>query len=110
MRVRTEIDPNGEEEIVIRCKSRTEKIIQTEELIENAIKHNAVAESNPLVIKIEADGTYVHVSNNIIPKVTVSPSTGLGQKYIRRQYMDLSGKEIEIKRTEDRYCVTLPLL
>lgn len=79
-------------------------------LIENAIKHNAVTESNPLVIKIEADGTYVHVSNNIIPKVTVSPSTGLGQKYIRRQYMDLSGKEIEIKRTEDRYCVTLPLL
>lgn len=38
MRVRTEIDPNGEEEIVIRCKSRTEKIIQTEELIENAMK------------------------------------------------------------------------
>lgn len=80
-------------------------------LIENATKHNAVSADNPLRIKIESAGDgYIRVSNNIVPKITKSPSTGLGQKYIRQMYMDLSGKSIEIKSTADKYCVTLPLL
>lgn len=79
-------------------------------LIENAIKHNTVTETNPLIISIVSDNTNVQVSNNIIPKVTVAQSTGLGQKYIRNQYQDISGKEIDIIKTDDRYCVTLPLL
>ena len=79
-------------------------------LIENASKHNAVGTETPLVIKVESDGNQVRVTNNIIPKVTQVQSTGLGQKYIRQQYMDLSGKEIYIDRTDKEYCVTLPLL
>ncbi|MBO5418823.1 MAG: histidine kinase [Bacteroidales bacterium] len=80
-------------------------------LIENATKHNAVTVEKPLVIKVESgDEEYISVSNNIIPKVSMSESTGLGQKYIRRQYKDLSGKEIVIVRSEDTYKVTLPLL
>ena len=79
-------------------------------LIENAIKHNTVTEANPLIISIVSDNINVQVSNNIIPKVTTAQSTGLGQKYIRNQYQDISGKEIDILRTDDRYCVTLPLL
>ena len=79
-------------------------------LIENAIKHNAVTAENPLRISIQSEGDNLKVSNNIVPKVTVSPSTGLGQKYIRQQYLDLSGKHIGIERTGESYCVTLPLL
>lgn len=79
-------------------------------LIENASKHNAVGSETPLVIKVESDGTQVRVTNNIIPKVTKVQSTGLGQKYIRQQYMDLSGKDISIEKTDNEYCVTLPLL
>ena len=79
-------------------------------LIENATKHNAVSMEKPLMIKVESDGNNVKVSNNIIPKVTKSPSTGLGQKYIRQLYVDLSGKNIEIEQTDIEYCVTLPLL
>jgi LytS/YehU family sensor histidine kinase len=79
-------------------------------LIENATKHNAVSTDNPLVIKIKAEADKICVSNNIVPKLTVSSSTGLGQKYIRQQYMDLSGKGIEISRTDTEYNVTLPLL
>lgn len=79
-------------------------------LIENASKHNAVGSETPLVIKVESDGTQVKVTNNIIPKVTKVQSTGLGQKYIRQQYMDLSGKDISIEKTDNEYCVTLPLL
>ena len=79
-------------------------------LIENASKHNAVGAETPLVIRVESDGAQVKVTNNIIPKVTRSQSTGLGQKYIRQQYMDLSGKEIIIERTEKEYSVILPLI
>lgn len=79
-------------------------------LIENATKHNAVSTDNPLIINVKSDGKTVCVSNNIVPKVTRNQSTGLGHKYIRQQYMDLSGKEIEIIQTSDNYCVTLPLL
>jgi uncharacterized protein (DUF697 family) len=79
-------------------------------LIENATKHNAISEDDPLIIKIESDSQMMTVSNNIIPKITKVVSTGLGQKYIRQQYLDLSGKEIQIEKTNNTYCVTLPLL
>ncbi|MBQ7921708.1 MAG: response regulator transcription factor [Clostridia bacterium] len=38
MKIRTETVPEGEEEIVIRCRERTEKIMLLESLIENAVK------------------------------------------------------------------------
>lgn len=79
-------------------------------LIENATKHNAVSVDNPLLIKIEIKDDAIHVSNNIVSKVTVSPSTGLGQQYISHMYKDLSGKPVEIIKNEEFYCVILPLL
>lgn len=79
-------------------------------LIENATKHNAVNPEKPLVIEIKASGDYIKVTNNIVPKVTSVPSTGLGQKYIRQMYLDITGKQIEIVKTEESYSVTLPLI
>ncbi|MBQ8809055.1 MAG: histidine kinase [Bacteroidales bacterium] len=79
-------------------------------LIENAIKHNAVVEDTPLTISIKAEGESILVTNNLVPKVTKNPSTGLGQKYIRQMYLDLTGKQIGIENTEDFYRVTLPLI
>ena len=79
-------------------------------LVENVTKHNAVSADNPLIIRIESTGDHVRICNNIVPKVTRSASTGLGQKYIRQLYMDMSGKAIDLEKTETDYCVTLPLL
>ena len=79
-------------------------------LIENAIKHNAVNAERPLIIKLETDDEHVWVSNNIIPKFGKIESTGLGQVYLRQQYLDLSGKNIEIKNTDTEFKVTLPLI
>ena len=79
-------------------------------LIENAIKHNAVSEDNPLIINIKTDGEQIQVTNNLIPKVTQAASTGLGQTYIRQMYLDLTGKQIGIEKTDRNYQVTLPLI
>jgi LytS/YehU family sensor histidine kinase len=79
-------------------------------LIENAIKHNAVKADKPLIIKLETDENHVWVSNNIIPKFGKIESTGLGQKYLRQQYLDLSGQNIDIQNTTTEFKVTLPLI
>ena len=79
-------------------------------LVENAIKHNIVRAEEPLRISIRSEGDFVSVSNNRIPKLTRPVSTGLGLKYIRQQYRDLSGKGIEVLDEEKRYSVKIPLL
>ena len=92
------------------CRSRFILPCSLQLLIENATKHNAVCPENPLIVDIVAEGEVIKVSNNIIPKVVSAPSTGVGQKYIRQQYLDLSGKEIKIDSNSLRYEVSLPLL
>ena len=79
-------------------------------LIENATKHNVVSTDNPLIINVEANDDQIKVTNNILPKVTKVHSTGLGQKYIRQMYLDLTGKQIDITETDKAYSVTLPLI
>ncbi len=79
-------------------------------LIENATKHNAVGPDTPLVIKVTADGDSIRVTNNMNPKMTKPASTGLGQKYIRQMYLDLTGKQIQIDDDTETYSVTLPLI
>ena len=79
-------------------------------LIENATKHNAINTADPLIIKLEADRSKVWVSNNIVPKFGKVESTGLGLKYLRQQYLDLSGQSIAIEKSEAEFKVTLPLI
>ena len=79
-------------------------------LIENSVKHNVISAGRPLVISIKADANSISVCNNIIPKLTQVSSTGLGQKYIRQQYLNLCGKSIDITKTDETYNVVLPLI
>ena len=79
-------------------------------LIENATKHNAVNKDTPLVIRVQADDTHVWVENNIVPKVGKVESTGLGLKYLKQQYLDISGEKIAIEHTDRIFKVTLPLI
>ena len=102
LQIETAIDDDCLNRLILPCSLQL--------LIENATKHNTVSGDNPLRIKIEASGETVRVINNIVPKITQSPSTGLGHKDISRQYLDLCGKSIDIDIDENTYCVTLPLL
>lgn len=100
--VRLEVPEESLNKLVLSCSLQL--------LLENATKHNAVSIDNILTIGIKASEDSITVTNNIIPKVTRTTSTGLGQNYIRQMYKDLTGKQIEIVKTEESYSVTLPLI
>ena len=100
--VRLEVPEESMNRFVLTCSLQL--------LLENATKHNAVSMDNVLTISIKASGDSITVTNNIVPKVTRTASTGLGQNYIRQMYKDLTGKQIEIVKTEESYSVTLPLI
>ena len=79
-------------------------------LVENATKHNAVSPEKPLVVRIISDGETLTVTNNKIPRLTTSQSSGLGLNYIREQYRQRSDRGIEVIPDDDSYTVKLPLL
>ena len=79
-------------------------------LLENAIKHNAISADNPLKVTFSTDGTSLTLRNNIIPKVTPVRSTGIGLQYIRNQFRDIAGAEIQVLKTDDSFSVTIPII
>jgi hypothetical protein len=79
-------------------------------LVENAIKHNAGDEDDPLVIRIEATDTALTVRHNRRPKLTPVDSTGTGLNNLRERYRLLFGQEIEVTDTADTFAVTVPVL
>ena len=79
-------------------------------LLENVTKHNAISAEAPVHIHVHTDGQFLHMENNRIPKASAPASTGLGLDYIRKQYRDLSGKDIAIDKTDDTFRVRIPLL
>lgn len=79
-------------------------------LVENATKHNIVSAESPLTIKIKCDAEYIMVSNNLQERTHGQPSTHLGLANIRRQYMDITRREIFVEKTETEFIVKLPII
>ena len=79
-------------------------------LLENVTKHNAISADAPIRIRIHTGDGFLEMENNRIPKASPATSTGLGLQYIRQQYLDFSGQEIEIDETADSFRVRIPLL
>jgi hypothetical protein len=79
-------------------------------LVENVTKHNAISPEKPVLIRVKTDGEYFTMENNRIPRASEPVSTGLGLPYLRKQYLDISGKDILIEETEDVFRVSIPLL
>ena len=79
-------------------------------LLENVTKHNAISASAPVRIRLRTGEGFLEMENDRIPKASPATSTGLGLKYIRRQYQDLAGAEIEVSQTDTSFRVRIPLL
>ncbi len=79
-------------------------------LVENAMKHNVVSKTMPLLIVIEADSDSVTVCNNIQAKISKEKGVGLGLENLRKRYAMATARPITYGTVGDKYLVTLPLL
>ena len=81
-------------------------------LLENALKHNKLSESSPLMIAVfTTDAHTICVQNDLqLRHVPKREKTGFGLENIRRRYWLIDRKEIEVDKTTTHFTVTLPLI
>lgn len=83
--------------------------IQT--LVENAIKHNEISTRKPLKIEISTTGNeHLYVKNNIQEKLTAEKGTGIGLTNLSKQFLMLTGKDIEVNKDAESFTVGIPLI
>ena len=79
-------------------------------LIDNAVKHNTITRNNPLHVTVRVEQGILEISNPRRPKLEPEPSTGIGLENLRNRWQLITGRDIEILATEERFTVRLPLL
>ncbi len=80
-------------------------------LIENAIKHNIMSKSAPLVIDIFIDkNNFLNIINNLQERPTHIVSTGVGLKNIENRYLLLNNTKPVFEKTETQFVAKVPLV
>lgn len=81
-------------------------------LIENAVKHNIVAQRQPLIIAIYDEGQFIVVKNNLQlkPVNNFSAPGGLGLANLNERYRLLDGSAIVVQEGSGHFAVRIPLL
>lgn len=79
-------------------------------LLENAIKHNEFAETDPLLVEIELQNERLIIHNKVKKKTLRKPSSKIGLQNLQERYKLTTGKEVIIKEEENDFTVYLPVL
>jgi two-component system, LytTR family, sensor kinase len=80
-------------------------------LIENAIKHNIVSSSRPLIVEIFiGSGHTLVIRNNLQKKDLAEGSTKIGLQNIIERYKYLTNKAVEVEVSKHHFTVSLPIL
>lgn len=81
-------------------------------LAENAIKHNAFTNEEPLTIFIdfEEESQTITVRNKIQPKRTAEPTTMSGLSNLNKRYQLLNKESIQITEVNNEFAVTIDIL
>ena len=80
-------------------------------LVENAVKHNAVTTSKPLIIRIFTDEVNnLYVLNTVRKKNHAVLSDGTGLHNIREKFRLLKQPEVIVKQTDECFQVMIPLI
>lgn len=79
-------------------------------LIENAIKHNEVTESSPLMIKVAYSGGRIIVENNLQARTHIDGSSGKGLINLMERYKILSAEEVIIRQDNKTFSVSIKVL
>lgn len=79
-------------------------------LVENAVKHNEISQSNPLLVKVYFDNNYLCVENKIRLRTTFVDSTGNGLSNLNKRCILLKDREIEISDDDGVFKVKFLLI
>ena len=78
-------------------------------LVENAVKHNEISESNPLKVEIYSEDGKLIVRNPIRPRTTLPESTGYGLTNLEKRFALLKKDRISVSEEDGMFTVSLPL-
>lgn len=79
-------------------------------LAENAIKHNVVSKSRPLLLRVFVEQNYVVVQNDIQLKNKSEVSTNYGLENIIKRYQLLTDISVEVIADEKLFTIRLPII
>lgn len=78
-------------------------------LVENAVKHNEISETNPLTVKIFSKEESIHIENILRPRSTLAEGTKNGLLNLEKRYSLLREQKIKINADNGLFSVILPL-
>jgi len=80
-------------------------------LVENAIKHNIIAQDEPLSITINLTDDQMEVTNNLqVKNIIKENSNGVGLTNIKARYEFLTETPVTVDKTNGQFKVTLPII
>jgi two-component system LytT family sensor kinase len=79
-------------------------------LIENAVKHNVVADDQPLNIELTEENGYYILKNNLQKKKTIQQNAQIGLDNLMKRYEFLSNRKLEVKEGAGEFIVRLPVI
>jgi LytS/YehU family sensor histidine kinase len=80
-------------------------------LVENAIKHNIIADDMPLRIEIGIEEAFVILKNNIQTKTTIaSDKKPQGLENLKKRYAYLADTSIQVIKSDKEFVVKLPII
>ncbi|WP_276388972.1 sensor histidine kinase [Eudoraea chungangensis] len=78
-------------------------------LVENAVKHNEISESNPLTVNVFSQDGSIYVENKLQPRTVMSEGTGNGLVNLDKRYYLIEKQRITISKDDNKFSVKLPL-
>lgn len=79
-------------------------------LLENAVKHNVVSKTNPLVVDIRIEDEFITISNKVRLKNQVHDSTKTGLENIKKRYKLVTGRDKVLLYENGVFKIWLPLI
>lgn len=79
-------------------------------LVENAVKHNAMTEEEPLRISVTNNDTMLQVTNNIQPRFLLDASSKTGLQNLKERYRLLYNEPITIDNDGETFSVSIKMI
>jgi len=89
---------------------RSIPVFSLQVLAENAIKHNALSQTQPITITIAYQDDHLTIHNNLVPLYNPPESTGTGLQNLAERFQLLGLKPPEIQTTQTDFRVKIQIL